>query len=97
MEQTAAGTRPWKTRLGFGNQLIALYQGTTLVVPPPGQKVRASAPATVKYARISNGKALGLKCLRENSSPSPVGTAERSPGRSPGLGMCPGAVPKGRL
>jgi hypothetical protein len=29
---TAAGTRPWKTRLSFGNQLIALYQGTTLEV-----------------------------------------------------------------
>jgi hypothetical protein len=52
-------TRPWKTRLGFGNQRIALYQGTTLVVPPSGQKVRASAPATAKYSRISNGKSAG--------------------------------------
>jgi hypothetical protein len=44
MEQTAAETRPWKTRLGFGNQLIALYQGMTLVVPK-GERVGAKVSA----------------------------------------------------
>ena len=32
-------------------QAFALYQGTTLVVPPTAKLVRALAPATVKSAR----------------------------------------------
>jgi hypothetical protein len=27
-----------ESEVGFGNQLIALYQGTTLVVPPPAKR-----------------------------------------------------------
>ena len=51
----------------LGNELFALYQGTTSVVALRGQMVRALAPATVKSARNSDRKTQGLKSLRENS------------------------------
>jgi hypothetical protein len=43
-------------------QAFALYQGTTLVVPPSAQMVRALAPVTVKSEpRFQEKVAQGLK------------------------------------
>jgi hypothetical protein len=50
-----------KGRRKGGRPFLALYQGTTSVVPPPSQLIRALAPATVKSEQNSNGKPQGLK------------------------------------
>src|SRR6202041_783321 len=49
-------------QIGRRNKLFALYQGTTLVVPPSAKMVRALAPATVKSEpKFQEEEAQGLK------------------------------------